>query len=184
MYKPDATAEVSLTQKQSELHKASDAYCDLARKKGWASGETGIGGLADILTGKTEGETDPYWKRIRADQDQPTAVLTRVRADVKEVVSGLNQLSSLAQTLMSSVRPAKEDVTQFELALIHARQARESFSDAISQANRRASAEADPGQELDALDRALTRARMVADDLAAARTADGVAGEPGSPPTG
>lgn len=183
VYKAPVSAEISLTSKQSDLRKASDAYCEQARKKGWATGETGIGGIADMLTGKGQ-DANPYWKRIKADENSPATVITRVRADAKDVTTGLDRLSLLAQGLMSSSRPSKEDVTQFELALIHARQARDSFSDAISQANRRmlSAAEVDPEQELGPLDRAVTRARVLADDLAAARTSDGVAGQGGLAP--
>lgn len=182
VYKPPVSAEISLTEKQSDLRKAADAYCEQARKKGWASGETGIGGIADLLTGKDQ-NANPYWKRIKADENAPASVVVRVRADAKDVTTGLDRLSLLAQGLMSSAKPTKEDVTQFELALIHARQARDSFSDALSQANRRmlSAAEVDPNAELGPLDRAVTRARMMADDLAAARTSEGVAGQ-GLPP--
>src|SRR5262245_46545101 len=49
VYEPSA-AEISLTEQQSDLHKASDAYCEATRKKGLAAGEASLGSLAGILT--------------------------------------------------------------------------------------------------------------------------------------
>ena len=75
----------------------------------------------------------------------------------------------MARSLMAKTRASKGDVTQFERALIHARQARDSLSDALAQVNKRSTREYVIDTELGALDKALASARLIADDLAAAR---------------
>jgi len=167
------TAEISLAPQSSQLHKASDAYCENARRSSWATGEASIGALAGLLTGHNAAE-DVYWKKISQDpKAAPAALVSRIRADTAVAAKGLGDLSGIAQKLMSSSRPSKTDVADFERALIHARQARDAFAEALVQTGRRASEEYEPGKELDGLDRALASARAVADDLAAARMADG-----------
>ena len=175
VYQPTAgTAEVSLTAPQSDLYKASDAFCDQARKKGWATGEASLGGLSALLTGAEENKA-AYWRKIGADKGNPTVVLSRIRADAGEAAKGLLQLNGLAQRLMASMRPTRADVGAFEKVLIHARQARDSFSDAIVEFNRHVPHEVEIAVELSALDNALASARTTADDLAAARTSGKVA---------
>lgn len=175
VYQPTAgTAEVSLTAPQSDLYKASDAFCDQARKKGWATGETGLGGLSVLLTGGDDDKA-AYWRKIGADKNNPTVVLNRVRADAADAAKGLVQLNGMAQKLMTSTKPTRTDVGAFEKVLIHARQSRDSFSDAIAEFNKHVPHEVEADVELGPLDKALSSARMTADDLAAARTADKVA---------
>ncbi len=168
VYEPGASAEISLTAAQSELHKASDIYCEDARQKGLATGEANFSDLAGVLTGKTN-DAKAYWRRIGADRSAPAAVVSRVRADMSESAKGLADLDKLARTMMGKTQPTKADVTQFELALIHARQARDSFSDALTHVNKRSSREYQIALELAPLDEALAAARLTADELAAAR---------------
>jgi hypothetical protein len=102
-------------------------------------------------------------------------VLNRVRADAGDAARGLVQLNGLAQKLMASTKPTRTDVGAFEKVLIHARQSRESFSDAIAEFNKRVPHEVEVSVELAVLDKALASARLTADDLAAARTSEKVA---------
>jgi hypothetical protein len=168
VYQPAASAEISLTEQQSDLLKASDAYCQDARQKGLASGETSLGTLAGMLT-DAAGDEKAYWRKIGADHGAPTSVVSRVRADIGSVTNGLTSLEVMARSLMAKTRASKGDVTQFERALIHARQARDSLSDALAQVNKRSTPEYVIDTELAALDKALASARLIADDLAAAR---------------
>jgi hypothetical protein len=59
-------------------------------------------------------------------------------------------------------------VTEFEKALIHARQAREALSDALATANLALKTDYSIEGELEGLDRILTRARLTADELGSA----------------
>jgi hypothetical protein len=170
VYEP-SSAEVSLTEQQSDLHKASDAYCEATRKKGLAAGEASLGSLAGILTGSAN-DKNAYWRRIGADKTAPVVVANRVRADMNEAAKGLADLSRLARTMMSATRPTRSDVTQFERALIHARQARDSLSDAFTEMNKRADAEYQIALELTALDAAIATARSTADEMVAAKVDD------------
>ena len=174
VYEP-VSAEVSLTEDQSALRKAADAYCKDAREKGLATGEASLTALADMLTGKesTEGS---YWKRIGADRSAPASVVSRVRADMSLSAKGLSDLETMARSLMTSSKPTRSDVSEFERALIHARQARDSYSDALAQVNKRSDREYQIMLELTPLDSVLSKARGTADELAAARAQDLTAG--------
>ena len=178
VYDAAASGEISLTEQQSDLHKASDAYCELARQKGLATGETSLGDIAGMLTGKTD-DKNAYWRKIGADRSAPASVVSRVRADMNDSAKGLLNLNKLARTMMGSAKPTKSDVTQFERALIHARQARDSFSDALTHVNTRSTREYQIALELTPIDTALTAARATADELAAARATEVIAKLPG-----
>lgn len=162
------SAEVSLTEDQSELRKAADAYCKTARDKGLATGEASLMALADILTGNND-NAGAYWKKIGADKAAPASTVTRVRADLNTSAKGLTDLTVLANSLLKTSKPTRSDVQEFERALIHARQSRDSFSDALVQANKRSEREYQILLELGPMDAALAKARSAADELAAVR---------------
>lgn len=171
VYEPSTDAEISLTKEQSVLHRASEVYCEEARAKGLATGETSFGSLANILTGNSNNK-NAYWRKIGADRSAPASVVSRVRSDMNDTTRGLSDLNALARSLVGKTRPGKEDVQQFERALIHARQARDSFSDALTEVNKRSNREYQISLELTPLDDALTAARATADELASIRTDD------------
>lgn len=174
VYEPVA-AEISLTEDQSMLRKSADAYCKDAREKGLATGEASLTALADMLTGK-ESSQGSYWKRIGADRSAPASVIIRVRSDLSFSAKGLADLDVMARSLMASSKPTRSDVSEFERALIHARQARDSYSDALAQVNKRSSREYQITLELTPLDDVLSKARNTADELAALRADDLSAG--------
>lgn len=169
VYDEPITAEISLTQDQSDLHAAAEAFNKSARDLGLASGEASLASLAGMLSGK-QSDADAYWRRIGADKVAPATVITRVRGDMNASAKGLTDLDKMAHALIDKGDPARLDVAAFEGALIHARQARDSFSDALGKVNKRASAEYQITLELAPLDAALAKARATADDLAQART--------------
>jgi hypothetical protein len=171
VYEP-VTAEVSLTDEQSLLHKASEAFSSEARAKKLATGEASLSTLADMLSGNRSDE-GPYWRAISADKSSPAVVVARVRDDMNMAARALSRLDGMARGLIVSGDLVRDDVSAFEGALIHARQARDSFSDAIAQANKRADAEYQISLELAPLDEVLLKARETADDLAAARVQAG-----------
>jgi hypothetical protein len=174
VYEPTA-AEISLTDDQSLLRKAAEAYCKDAKAKGLATGEASLTALADMLTGKDTSE-GAYWKRIGAEKSAPASVVSRVRADMNVSAKGLVDLDTMARALLGSSKPTRSDVSEFERALIHARQARDSYSDALAQVNKRSDREYQIMLELTPLDDALARARGTADELAAARAEELSAG--------
>lgn len=174
VYEP-VEAEISLTEDQSALRKAADAYCKEARDKGLATGEATLTALADMLTGK-EASEGSYWKRIGADRGAAASVVNRVRADMGASAKGLSDLDAMARSLLSSSKPTRSDVSEFERALIHARQARDSYSDALAQVNKRSDREYQITLELTPLDAVLSKARNTADALAEARAQDLTAG--------
>lgn len=173
VYEP-VTAEVSLTEEQSLLHKASEAFSQQMRDRKLATGEASLSSLADMLTGNRSDE-GAYWRAIGADTSAPAAVVARVRDDMTMSAKGLSSLDGMARTLIVSGDLVRDDVAAFEGALIHARQARDSFADALSHANKRSESGYQVARELAALDEALLKARETADDLAAARVQAGEA---------
>ena len=168
VYDKPLSAEVSLTQDQSELHAAAEAFNKSARDKGLASGEANLATITNMLSGK-QSDANAYWRRIGADKAAPATVVTKVRDDLNVSTKGLADLDKMAHSLIAKGDPARLDVAAFEGALIHARQARDSFSAALVQVNKRATATYQITQELAPLDAALARARTTADDLAQAR---------------
>lgn len=168
VYEP-VQAEINLTDDQSILRNAAEKYCRDAQSKGLAAGEAGLRALAGILGNKGSAAA-AYWKRIGADTSAPAGVITRVRADLNQSARGLADLDTMARALLGSSRPSRLDVSEFEKALIHARQARASFSEALAQLNRRSENVYQIAAELSLLDAALEKARTTADELAAART--------------
>src|SRR5690606_7939524 len=98
-----------------------------------------------------------------------------VRTDMNKAASGLVELDKLARSVLGKTQPTRSDVTQFELALIHARQARDSFSDAFHHVNQRSDREYQITLELAPMDEALAAARVTADELAAARSEEKLA---------
>jgi hypothetical protein len=182
VYEPTTSVDVALTAQQSQMHKAAEAYGEDLRSKNLAAGQTSFGTLAGLLTGKNN-EDNSYWKKIGADKGQPPAVIARVRGDAAETAVGLTQLDQLAKAMMAKTQPSKTDVAEFEGALIHAGQARDSLAAAIAQVNKRSSREYEAARELEPLDTALTAARKTADELAAEKaTAPSVADGPQPPP--
>ncbi|MBI1340241.1 hypothetical protein GC169_08555 [bacterium] len=169
VYEP-VTSEISLVASQSELQSASEAYCKTARAEQWASGEASLGGLAGLIMGKQQGPS-LYATRIEAQTASPTAVINRVRADVQRARAGLDGVSTIARTLLASTTPSRDDVNEFERALIHARQSRASFEDALQHVNVRVPDRIELASALGPLDTSIATARRLADDLAAARSA-------------
>jgi len=168
VYEP-VTAEVSLTDDQSQLHAAAEAFSKAAREKGLATGEASLSSIAEMLSGK-QSDAGAYWRRIGADRSAPATVVSRVRDDMAAATRGLADLDTMARGLIGKGDPGRVDVTAFERALIHARQSRDSFSDALAQVNKRTNSEYQIALELAPLDKALAHARITADDLAAARS--------------
>jgi hypothetical protein len=157
---------------------AAEAFNKSARDQGLATGEASLTSLAGMLSGK-QSDANAYWRRIGADKSAPAAVVGRVRDDMNASARGLADLDKMAHSLIDTGDPARLDVAAFEGALIHARQARDSFSDALVQVNKHASAEYQITLELAPLDAALAAARATADDLAQAR-AEGASQTAGS----
>jgi hypothetical protein len=169
VYEAPKTAEFSIAQAQSGLHEAANAYCEDARAKGLAMGEAGFGNIGSIFSGGKQNDKNAYWRKIGADKSAPASVVSRVRADTAESAKGLADLSRLARAMLGKTTANKEDVNLFEKALIHARQSRDSFSDALNEVNKRSQREYKIDDELAALDTALQSARVTADELAASR---------------
>lgn len=173
LYEP-VSADITLIDDVSPLHGPSEEFCKQTREKGLAAGETSLASLADMLSGKVGGQ-GAYWRIIGADKGAPATVVTRIRSDMRAAATGIDGLGRLAESLMKGEAPTSADVLAFERALIHARQARDSLSDAFVQVNKRSESEYQISLELTPLDEALSRARRVADALVATKATDPVA---------
>jgi hypothetical protein len=165
---PVSQAEIARTESRSGLYQAADAFCEESRDKGLATGETSLTNLGPLFGGSEPVKSYP--EIIRASADTPAGVVRRIRTDAADLSEELSRLNIMARTLAGSGHVTREDVASFERVLIHARQGRDSLANALVEVNRRVRNGFDASVELDALDRALGRARTVADDLAAAKT--------------
>lgn len=166
---PATPAEIAQTESRSGLYQAADDFCEASRSKGLATGEASLTNLAGSIFGGG-GTAKTYADIIRAGDDAPAGVIRRIRTDAAGLSADLSRLNTMARTLAGSGHVTREDVASFERVLIHARQGRDSLADALTAVNRRVRDGYEAGVELDALDKALVRARTVADDLAAAKT--------------
>jgi hypothetical protein len=166
VYDPAAFAEISLVGPGADLRRASEAYCETARSKGLASGESSLGGIAERFLGTGVVDT-PYAQKLGVGKVPPEQLITQVRADAKEIVTGLEALNRLAAKVAAEGSPSSTDVNQLEVALIHAGQARESIASALGKMNQ-AGTKYDAAVELKPLDGVLVKSRKLADDLATA----------------
>lgn len=167
VYEPRSSSETPPDVRQSVLRQASEAYCVETRRKGLAVGQGGLGAITSLLTSADETGTS-YSSLILDSKASPRATLERVRVDAADIARGLQYLDELAREVLVHSIPSGTDVTEFEKALIHARQAREALSDALASTNRALKTDYSIEAELEAVDRVLTRARTTADDLASA----------------
>ena len=173
-----AETEVQLSKPQSELHKASAAFCEASRDSGWASGESTFSTLMKIWGGTNEVGED-YWAHLTAFEPSPVEIIEQVSFDVSRATEHLNNVNELAQALLPSHgadrKPHNADVREFERVVIHAGQARETFAASflkLKQVDREALADVNPVEVLKPLDESLELARLIADGLAAARMSE------------
>lgn len=170
VYEPVDAAEIAFAQPNAELREAADKYCEAARERGVARGESTLGGLTGALLGK-DSPADLYWAKISSEGSSATEYAVRVGADLGAASGGLNELVGLAAEVVETGSPRRTDVSKFESALIHARQARQSLSGAIDRIGGDAgeARHAELARELGALDSAIELAVATADRLAEAR---------------
>ncbi|MFC7291842.1 hypothetical protein [Hirschia litorea] len=172
--------EIQLTKPQSQLRKASIAFCEASRDAEWASGESNFSSLMRIWGGENEVGTE-YWARLTKFESPVSEIVEQISYDVEHATLQLSELNKLAQTLLPShgaeTKPRNADVREFERVLIHAGQARETFAMSFLRAQ-----EANEGQliikpaaVLEPLDQELDLARSIANGLAASRMSDALA---------
>ncbi|WP_018997859.1 hypothetical protein [Hirschia maritima] len=173
-----AETEIQLSKPQSELHKATAAFCETSRDSRWASGESNFSTLMKIWGGTNEiGEE--YWTHLTAFEPTSSEIVEQVSFDVTRAAGHLNDVNALAQALLPSHgadrKPRNADVREFERVLIHAGQARETFAASflkLKQTDRAALEDINPVEVLKPLDESLELARLIADGLAAARMSE------------
>lgn len=175
VYEPVDAAEITFAQPNSDLRNAADEYCEGARERGLARGASTFGGLAGALLGN-ETPVDAYWSAIEGDSISVQQSALKVREDLRQTTSGLQQLIGLATEVVETGQPGRTDVGKFESALIHARQSRQSLSSAIKRIGEGGGRQsAALLADLGVLDNTINDAVTIADRLAEARTSDSVA---------
>ncbi len=172
--------EIQLTKPQSQLRKASIAFCEASRDAEWASGESNFSSLMRIWGGDNEVGTE-YWARLTQFEPSVGEILEQIGFDVVRATTQLSDLNKLAQTLLPShgaeTKPRNADVREFERVLIHAGQARETFAISFLRAQEANDGKLDvkPANILLPLDKELDLARSIVDGLAASRMSDALA---------
>ncbi|MFN7055584.1 hypothetical protein [Hyphomonas sp.] len=163
--------ETSLTQSQSALRLASDAYCDMLAEKGWAEADRGMLGLANtLLHGRATPAGAAYTSRIGAHTHAPAIVLGRIAADSEAARAGLEAVTSEARDVLTGTAgegSGRGDVISYERALVRAQIAYRSFAEALDAVSVRADMDTSPvSEELTRFASAIDEARRVADRLA------------------
>ena len=167
----ETTVETSLSQSQSALRLASDAYCDLLAEKGWTEEDRGMLGFAStLLRGRSDEGQTGYAELIGADGRAPALVLGRISADSELARSGLEAVTREARITLDAVSEdgsGRADVMSYERALVRAQMAHRSFSEALDTVSSRADLDIAPvTQELSLFADSIDDARRLADRLA------------------
>jgi hypothetical protein len=167
----ETTVETSLSQSQSALRLASDAYCDLLAEKGWTEADRGVLGFAStLLRGRSTESQAVYADLIGADTRAPALVLGRISADSEMARTGLEAVTREARDTLAGVSAkgsGRGDVMSYERALVRAQMAHRSFSEALDAVSGRADLDIAPvTQELSRFADTIDDARRLADRLA------------------
>ncbi len=170
--------EIQLTKPQSELHKASVAFCETSQDSKWANGESNFSALMKIWGGDNE-VGKAYWEHLTQFEPDASEIAELVNYDVSSATESLTEVNQLAQALLPShgaiTKPRNADVREFERVVIHAGQARETFAASflrIKQTDSSALENIDPVEVLAPFDKELELARLIVDGLAAARMSE------------
>lgn len=171
----EATVETSLSQNQSDLRKASKAYCDDVQKAGWTQSSNSLSELTTLLIHGRDGddlEDTSYAARIGASTAAPALVLSRIVSDTEKARSGLVEVTEEARKVLSGGSENianRADVMSYERALVRAQKAYHNFNVALSDVTSRDDVDMDvaPVQsELDAFATSIETARRTANGLA------------------
>lgn len=175
--------ETSLTKSQSELRKASNAYCDKVVSAGWVEEADGLATLADTLMhGKTEiaGGAGFYATRIGASTKAPALVLARIVSDSQSARLGLLDVTAEAEAVLRNrdqTASNRGDVMSYERALVRAQMAYRGFQEALDLVSVRSDMEVQPiVAEVESFAAMIDDARSIADRLADRYVAEGATG--------
>ncbi|MEO1473271.1 MAG: hypothetical protein AAFS03_04920 [Pseudomonadota bacterium] len=165
-----AIVENGVSEQQSALRTASNAFCDEAEKAGWVRESSGLVGLASILLNGARGEDAPrndYAAAIEADAAPVDVVFATIIRDATAARSGLSAVVLEADRVLEEAAEAKRaDVMSFERVLVNAQAASRNFARAADIAGQRAKTPDAVDVALDALDTEIDTARGTADTLA------------------
>ena len=131
-----ANITASFAKPKSDLYKASDEYCDMARDQGWIENQTPMALLKRTLfpDAETDAEKAPhkeYYETIGVESDSPDLVEIRLVEDISAAASMLSNLNVMAESMIvTNADVERSDVSGFEEALVAARKSRRSFSEA------------------------------------------------------
>ncbi len=168
-----ANLTASFSKPKSELYKASDAYCDMAREQGWVEDSSPLALLKRTLfpDAETEAEKTPhteYYDKIGVERDAADLVEMRLVEDISAASSLLSDLNVMADTMIvAETEIVRSDVSSFEEALVTARQSRRAFAEAqtiLLTKRNWASEQADAA--IEAFDDEIDLAKTLADSLA------------------
>lgn len=167
----ETTVETSLTQSQSALRIASDAYVELLSDRGWTEADRGMLGFAStLLRGRSAENQSAYARDIGADSRAPALVLARISSDSEAARRGLEGVTAEAEALMHGMAEngaSRGDVMSYERALVRAQMAYRSFSEALDIVTARADMDVAPVTgELNRFSGSIDDARRLADRLA------------------
>ncbi len=161
-----------VTERQSALREASDAFRDHALDHGWVSEGAGFRSMANLLINGAPLSADQapaYADLIEAASGAPSTIFDRVIVDAQMARSYLAAANAEAEDFLvdRDTKAARADVFAFERALVEAQKTRRAFADAIDLAASRADGAAiEVEAALSAFDAEIDRTRKIADRLA------------------
>lgn len=164
--------ETKISQEQSDLRQASEAFSQTAISRGWINDSKGFFDLARVLVegrSETDTHTKTYAVLIGADMRAPDDVRATLTTDLHDAASALSEVSVQAEAFLdidpvTRAGAIREDLVGFERSLVQAQQSRRAFIEAAKLAE--LATHSDILSGLETLDAEIDRARSLADRLA------------------
>lgn len=167
----EATVETGLSNDQTALHAASQAYCQQLESEGWVSASHGFANLASILMhGESNIEAGESYSNGFSDPSAaPSEQVADIAADVRTARLGLQAVSNEVRRVLDdeTIETQRRDVTSFERALVHAQRASRAFAEALETVAERTTLTQAADTALVAFNAEIDEARRLADELAA-----------------
>lgn len=165
----ETTVETAMTEEQTALRAASEAYCTEVAEEGWITERGGLANLASILMNGRRGAPatpDGYSDRIGAATGMPAELVVRIAGDADSAREGLGEVIAEAEKVRESgAGISRSDVTSFERALVRAQRAQREFATAVDILAERGADTQPAAMAVDGFAGEIDSARRLADEL-------------------
>eukprot|EP00035_Acanthoeca_spectabilis_P026899 m.464675 g.464675 ORF g.464675 m.464675 type:complete len:201 (+) comp23664_c0_seq1:96-698(+) len=167
-----ASMTTSFSAPQSELSKASDAFCEMLESRGWVASSSPFALLQrSFFSSQADqtSDTEVYFDKVAAKTDRVDLVEGRIVRDIDTVRASLSDVNEIARSFIADHKKAtRSDVSSFEEALVQARKSRRAFEAADNILTERNSAQSSlTTGAFEAFDAEIERSKSLADALVA-----------------